>query len=142
MSSFWWFDPGWKKTTCARCGKNIWDSGGDPDWGLCYDCFCDSIREERKIAESVPLCDICGKYPAVTDVNGYGVCSLECDYAARDLPKKERQVDGPEWATKPAASSPLCDICGKNPAVTAVNGYGVCSIECDHAAKGLQKKGT
>jgi hypothetical protein len=38
MSSFWWMKPGWKSTVCS-CGANIWESGGDPDHGVCYDCF-------------------------------------------------------------------------------------------------------
>lgn len=34
-----WSEPYWKKTLCIKCGRNIWDSGGDPDWGLCLECF-------------------------------------------------------------------------------------------------------
>ena len=39
MSNLWWLQPGWTSALCAECGRNIWESGGDPDHGVCYDCF-------------------------------------------------------------------------------------------------------
>lgn len=36
--TFWWMEPGWRQTRCAKCGADIWPDG-DPDWGLCYECF-------------------------------------------------------------------------------------------------------
>lgn len=42
----WWTHPGWKETCCDDCGVNIWDSGGDPDHGVCYECFM--VRWERE----------------------------------------------------------------------------------------------
>ncbi len=46
--SMWWLEPGWKQTCCGRCGQNIWDSGGDPDHGICYHCFeSDYLREDE-----------------------------------------------------------------------------------------------
>lgn len=43
----WWLQPGWKQTECAICSKNIWDTGGDPDHGLCYDCLNQKLEWER-----------------------------------------------------------------------------------------------
>ena len=45
--SLWWLEPGWKNALCARCGVNIWNSGGDPDHGVCYDCFFERSREQH-----------------------------------------------------------------------------------------------
>ena len=42
--------PGWKNATCA-CGTNIWDDGGDPDWGACYECMVSNSREEHSPPE-------------------------------------------------------------------------------------------
>lgn len=86
--SLWWLQPGWKSTTCQCCGANIWNSGGDPDWGECYECFgMNSSQEypEEPFPDSPP-CEICGKNEAVTGENGWGVCSEECADEAR---KKE-----------------------------------------------------
>ena len=47
----WWMRPEWKDTLCARCGRNIWDSGGDPDHGVCYDCFVELWREREQEAD-------------------------------------------------------------------------------------------
>lgn len=44
--SLWWLEPGWTDTCCARCGRKIWPEG-DPDWGLCYDCFTKEIYEKE-----------------------------------------------------------------------------------------------
>jgi len=49
--NFWWMEPGWKQTTCAKCGAVIWPDG-DPDWGLCFDCF--SLEHPRKQQEEQP----------------------------------------------------------------------------------------
>lgn len=45
MNSFYWLDPSWEKATCAHCGQNIWDSGGDPDHGLCHECWWNQHRK-------------------------------------------------------------------------------------------------
>jgi len=45
--ALWWLEPGWGDALCGKCGTNIKSSGGDPDWGFCYDCFND-IQEEKK----------------------------------------------------------------------------------------------
>ncbi len=37
MSGLWWLQDGWGAARCA-CGVNIQQSGGDPDWGECYEC--------------------------------------------------------------------------------------------------------
>ena len=86
MSDLWWLSPGWKNARCS-CGQNIWDSGGDPDWGMCYECFCESHSKAPEIHQSYPdpMCDICNEHTAVTGVNGYGVCSQECADKALDL---------------------------------------------------------
>lgn len=47
MSELWWLQPGWKGGCCAECGANIWDSGGDPDWGLCFEHFSQKVERER-----------------------------------------------------------------------------------------------
>lgn len=76
--SFWWMQPGWKSAMCS-CGVNIWNSGGDPDHGVCYDCF---MAQSRKRPEPPGRCDICGAHEAVTGANGFGVCSEECMHEA------------------------------------------------------------
>lgn len=47
----WWLDPSWRKAECARCGDNIWNSGGDPDWSLCFRCFSKRHRESLQRTE-------------------------------------------------------------------------------------------
>lgn len=49
--NLWWLQPGWTDAECYRCGRNIWDSGGDPDWGQCFDCFCGSRQPEPEYPE-------------------------------------------------------------------------------------------
>ena len=51
MSNLWWFDPEWKQATCAKCGTNIWNSGGDPDWGYCFDCFTENLNNRNQEKE-------------------------------------------------------------------------------------------
>lgn len=41
----WWLQPGWRETKCA-CGATIWPEG-DPDWGACFTCFSDQLRERE-----------------------------------------------------------------------------------------------
>lgn len=85
MSNFWWFDPSWGDATCAFCGANIKETGGDPDWGKCYDCFSQELEERERF--EIPFCDICGEGEAVADCNGKAVCSKECyDEAKGDNP--------------------------------------------------------
>jgi hypothetical protein len=36
--TFWWLQPGWTETCCSQCGAMIWPAG-DPDWGVCFDCW-------------------------------------------------------------------------------------------------------
>lgn len=50
--SLWWLQPGWTATTCGHCGKTIWPDG-DPDWGLCYECFSEHLERERAIADDL-----------------------------------------------------------------------------------------
>lgn len=77
--SFYWLEPGRTSALCSSCGANIWDSGGDPDWGECFDCFSERVyQNQRPESEPVPLCDVCGIHVAVTDVNGIVVCCEEC----------------------------------------------------------------
>ena len=54
--SFWWLRPGWGNAACCKCGCNIKRAGGDPDMGICPDCFeyeREQIRayEEEQIKE-------------------------------------------------------------------------------------------
>lgn len=92
--SLWWLEKGWTQTCCARCGKKIWPEG-DPDWGLCYDCFNEKINaekdEHRYYEEAIPMCDICKTARAVTDVNGYHVCSQECADKAIELKEVKKE---------------------------------------------------
>ena len=46
MGNLWWLEPAWKSAVC-RCGVNIWDSGGDPDHGVCFQCFEANYREQE-----------------------------------------------------------------------------------------------
>lgn len=79
--SLWWLEPGWKDAECL-CGANIWQAGGDPDMGCCPDC-AQASQEPPQAEPPAPPCDICGEHEAVAGANGYGVCSEECDKAAR-----------------------------------------------------------
>lgn len=47
--TFYWMHPSWKKACCQTCGVNIWDAGGDPDWGHCYGCYNDQIEYEQQL---------------------------------------------------------------------------------------------
>ena len=87
--SLWWLQPGWKDARCG-CGQNIWQSGGDPDMGVCFDChFADEAGHPEQQYPYSPICDICGNHEAVAGENGYGVCSAECDYEAQGRPPPE-----------------------------------------------------
>jgi len=77
--SLWWLEPDWTSAVCPRCGTKIWPKG-DPDWGLCYDCFTEAHRKDPEPQE--PECDICGYKEAVDITNGYNVCSQECSDVA------------------------------------------------------------
>lgn len=37
--TLWWMRPGWADAACGQCGAHIQQSGGDPDWGLCWPCM-------------------------------------------------------------------------------------------------------
>lgn len=80
--SLWWLQPGWKAAMCGRCGVNIWDSGGDPDWGLCAECF-ERDHPVRNQEPPMPKCDICHQGEACADVAGVAVCSQECSDEAQ-----------------------------------------------------------
>lgn len=59
--SLWWLQPGWKSALCANCGVNIWNSGGDPDHGVCHDCFFARQPEpERPEPTTEELCESYG----------------------------------------------------------------------------------
>lgn len=49
--SFWWLQPGWTETACAKCGAKIWPEG-DPDWGLCWACKQQQVAEEQGYTEA------------------------------------------------------------------------------------------
>lgn len=87
MSGLWWLQLGWKNALCRMCGVNIWDSGGDPDHGICYGCF----MERHGPQEKYPPCEICGQTESCATGNGYLVCSEQChvDAMARE-PKAVR----------------------------------------------------
>ena len=83
MSDLYWLHSGWKSATCPYCGVNIWDSGGDPDWGACYDCF--SRQHEPEPTLPMPTCDICKQGEACAGVGRFGVCSQECNDIAETI---------------------------------------------------------
>lgn len=43
--SLWWLQPGWTETRCA-CGQKIWPEG-DPDHGLCWQCWNDQWHAQH-----------------------------------------------------------------------------------------------
>lgn len=47
MSHLWWLKPGWTNTLCANCGRKIWPEG-DPDWGYCYECFTQNLKQKKE----------------------------------------------------------------------------------------------
>jgi hypothetical protein len=51
MSNLWWLSPDWKKAECPECGRNIWDSGGDPDMGICFECHQKRYDDEQRQKE-------------------------------------------------------------------------------------------
>lgn len=81
--SLYWLQPGWTSARCA-CGVNIHASGGDPDWGECFECF--SARYSQQQPEPTYRCDICKTGVAVASANGYFVCSEACDHEAMSRP--------------------------------------------------------
>lgn len=78
--SLWWLQEDWNQALCAQCGRQIWPEG-DPDWGLCYECFSSAVAYDQP-ERPEPLCDVCHQYPAVAGVGNVGVCSEECHYKA------------------------------------------------------------
>lgn len=79
--TLWWLQPGWKQACCSKCGANIWNSGGDPDWGLCSTC----MGEVHDGNFATPRCDICKTGEACASVGNIGVCSQECADKAAEL---------------------------------------------------------
>ena len=58
MSNLWWLQPGWKAALCSSCGQNIWDSGGDPDHGVCHECFFARHNEMQRPEPTIEeLCE-------------------------------------------------------------------------------------
>ena len=82
--SLYWLEPGWKDATCPHCGVNIWASGGDPDWGECYECKSARHAQEQPPHNEPGMCDICGEYQPCANSNGYAVCSEECCHVAQN----------------------------------------------------------
>jgi len=50
--SLWWLEPGWDQQCCAQCGARIWPEG-DPDWGLCLQCFDEQLARAQIEAPAV-----------------------------------------------------------------------------------------
>lgn len=48
--SLWWLEPGWTEALCGECGSKIWPEG-DPDHGVCYQCFMRQQQETEAYAE-------------------------------------------------------------------------------------------
>ncbi len=85
----WWLQSGWTSATCSSCGCNIWKAGGDPDMGVCPDCFYSERYAPEP--EPVPMCDICKVSEACACSGEFYVCSYECECEAqrRTALKKE-----------------------------------------------------
>ena len=49
--ALWWLAPGWTETLCSSCGAKIWPEG-DPDCGMCVQCFTDKLEHERSMREA------------------------------------------------------------------------------------------
>jgi len=84
--TMWWFDPSWRNARCTNCGVRIVDTGGDPDWGYCYDCYSHMVsqQQEYESPDSPIVCSICKNDYAVCMESGFDVCSPECaDEAVR-----------------------------------------------------------
>jgi len=63
MSDFWWLQ------CCAKCGTNIWKSGGDQDWGLCFDCLEQQSESEERERDRV-MCDTTNGCTSMCEVGG------------------------------------------------------------------------
>jgi hypothetical protein len=50
--SLWWLEPGWADACCGRCGAHIRQSGGDPDWGLCWPCMQQDAEQKQREREA------------------------------------------------------------------------------------------
>lgn len=48
--TLWWLQPGWTETRCANCGSKIWPEG-DPDWGLCFQCFTEQMQQQQQFEQ-------------------------------------------------------------------------------------------
>ena len=112
--TLWWLQPGWKSANCERCGANIWRSGGDPDHGVCHDCFFRQRSEPPR--EEPPLCDICRKHKSVTAHRGHYVCSEACLWGADGTQGSDvRELDRTHDKRGNCFESALvfgCDKCG------------------------------
>lgn len=75
----WWLQPGWKDARCS-CGSNIWQTGGDPDWGECFDCKVESQQsydydpDYAAQWEHDYYCDMCRGYMHGSDMRQNGAC--------------------------------------------------------------------
>lgn len=88
--SLYWLEPGWKSAVCG-CGANIWQSGGDPDWGYCWPCMQrrtdDSEAERRYYADmereyyAAMICEECEPW---FDNTAFAV--LECELSEGSKP--------------------------------------------------------
>lgn len=87
-------DQGFSERESTRIGEDAWEESlmtSKPN-----DCWTD---------DWIATCDICGKHPAITGSNGYGVCSEGCSIAAESM--------------KPGG---VCQACGDG-----------CGTPCDHS---------
>lgn len=56
---------GFSEREATRIGEDAWEESRH-------------AQAQRRPEPEAPRCDICCEYPAVTGVNGYGVCSETC----------------------------------------------------------------
>jgi len=92
--SLWWLQPGWTSARCGNCGVNIYAAGGDPDHGLCPECWEESHRQAHPEPQPMPRCDVCKRGEACADVNGMAVCSAECAAIAQSAVSQEGKGNG------------------------------------------------
>lgn len=48
----WWVQEGWTETRCSQCGVKIWPEG-DPDWGLCFNCWNNRWQAQEQYPEPI-----------------------------------------------------------------------------------------
>lgn len=88
MSGLWWLEPGWKQSCCGVCGVNIWDSGGDPDHGVCFQCFS---AQHEEYEDHLQAREECEKARLADLLNAEMVCRIRLHEAQRERAAAEEK---------------------------------------------------